>query len=142
MIEMEREEVEAMLQRAPIGRIAFARSGEPYCIPMPFLYWQGALYFRLPLDGRKGEMLAANPQVCFETDEFAADLSAYASVIAEGALVAVTDLGEKAEVRRRTGEKYTSLRGGNRPGHGRPPQPLETLPLRKMEIRALSGRRK
>lgn len=142
MIEMTLPEIERFLDRALIGRICFARDGEPYCIPMPFLYHNGAFYFRLPPDGRKGEMMRANPRVCFEADEYAPDLSDYASVIAEGELIEVTDLDEKAEVRRLTTEKYTRLRGGRRPGHGRPPQPLEALALRKIVVHVLSGRKK
>ena len=96
---------------------------------------------RLPPEGRKGEMMRANPRVCFEADEYAPDLLSYASVIAEGDLVEVTDLAEKADVREATAEKYLRLRG-TRPGHGRPPQPLEQVPLRKVVVRAIAGRKK
>ncbi len=142
MIEMTRQEIIELLEGALIGRIAFARDGEPYCIPMPFLYHRGALYFRLPPEGRKEQMLRANPRVCFEADRHAPDLSDYASVIAEGVMTPVTDLAEKAEVRRLTTEKYQRLRGGNRPGHGRAPQPLEAVPLRKIVVHTLAGRKK
>ncbi len=142
MIEMTREEIDALLSQVLIGRLALARAGEPYCIPMPFLYHEGALYFRLPLEGRKGEMLRANPRVCFEADVFSDDLSDYASVLAEGELLEVVDLQEKASVRETTSAKYQGLRRGNRPGHGRPLQPLELLPLRKLRIDVVSGRKK
>jgi len=142
MVEMSREEVEELLRDAVIGRIAFARDGEPYCIPMPFLYHGGALYFRLPDEGRKGEMMCANPRVCFEVDSFTPDLSEYSSVIAEGELVEVTDLGEKSEARRLSDGKYSRLRAGSRRGNGRPPQPLEALPVRKLVIHTSAGRTK
>lgn len=142
MVPMTPEETQALLDEELIGRICFARDGEPYCIPMPFLYHEGALYFRLPAQGRKGEMMLANPRACFEVDRYAPDLSDYCSVIAEGEMVEVTDLAEKAEVRRLTGEKYLRLRAGHRPGHGKPAVPLADLALRKLVPHTLSGMKK
>jgi nitroimidazol reductase NimA-like FMN-containing flavoprotein (pyridoxamine 5'-phosphate oxidase superfamily) len=100
-----------------------------------------ALYLRLHLSGRKGAILTANDHVCFEVDQFSDDLQEYASVLIEGRLGPVTDLHQKQRVKDANDEKYRRLRGGYRPGHGRA-TPLEALPMQKIHVECISGRRK
>jgi nitroimidazol reductase NimA-like FMN-containing flavoprotein (pyridoxamine 5'-phosphate oxidase superfamily) len=114
--------------------------GRPYSIPLPFCWADRGLYLRVSLTGRKGEILCANDQVCFEVDTFTDTLDQYASVLIEGRLVAVDDLDEKARVKRLNDEKYSRLRNGYRPGHGRA-TPLASLPLRKILVHRISGRK-
>lgn len=142
MIEMTRDEIETMLGQERIGRLSMADpTGRPYVIPLPFCWAQGAMYLRLPLTGRKGQILSANDRVCFEVDTFTDTLDDYASVLVEGRLVPVMDLDEKAGVKRLNEEKYLRLRSGQRPGHGRA-TPLEELPMRKILVESLTGRKK
>jgi nitroimidazol reductase NimA-like FMN-containing flavoprotein (pyridoxamine 5'-phosphate oxidase superfamily) len=115
--------------------------GRPYTIPLPFCWAGGALYVRLPLTGRKGRVLRENDRVCFEADDFTDCLDDYTSVIVEGRLVEVSDLEEKRRVKQANDEKYRRLRGGHRPGHGRA-KPLVELPLRKVVVEQVGGRRK
>jgi nitroimidazol reductase NimA-like FMN-containing flavoprotein (pyridoxamine 5'-phosphate oxidase superfamily) len=116
-------------------------AGQPYSIPLPFCWHEGALYLRLPLTGRKGSVLSQNDRVCFEVDWFTETLDDYGSVLIEGRLVAVSDLEEKARVKAANDGKYRELRNGYRPGHGRS-TPLADLPMRKIFPERLSGRRK
>jgi nitroimidazol reductase NimA-like FMN-containing flavoprotein (pyridoxamine 5'-phosphate oxidase superfamily) len=142
MIEMKSSEIEEMLATARIGRLAMAdATGRPYVIPLPFCWADGALYLRLPLKGRKGEVLRENRQVCFEVDAFTDDLSDYGSVLIEGELIAVEQIQEKARVKAVNDRKYNLLRGGYRPGHGRS-TPLVELPMQKIVPQHVSGRRK
>lgn len=143
MLEMTFAEIDELLDRSLIGRLCMAdrRDGRPYAIPLPFCWTGDALYLRVALTGRKGEVLADNDLVCFEVDDFADDLSDYASVLIEGRLVEVTDLAEKARVKQLNDAKYNRLRRGRRPGHGRA-TPLAELPLRKLLVDRVSGRRK
>ena len=142
MIDMTFDEIERMLANARIGRLCLAGAdGRPYCIPLPFCWWDGALYLRLPLTGRKGNILAGNDRVCFEVDDVSDTMDRYASVMIEGRLVPVTDLAERARVKRVNTAKYERLRDGYRPGHGRD-TPLERLPLRRIVVEQLSGRAK
>ena len=136
------EEIDRFLDDTRIGRLCMAGSdGRPYAIPLPFCWLGGALYVRLPLTGRKGQVLRENDRVCFEADEFTAFLDDYTSVIVEGRLVEVRDLEEKRRVKRANDDKYYRLRGGHRPGHGRA-KPLEELPLRKVVVEQVGGRKK
>ena len=142
MQEMSEDEIHGLLHRSLIGRLCMAdQTGRPYAIPLPFCYIDGALYLRLPPTGRKSAILAHNPNVCFEIDEFTPTLDNYYSVLLEGQLIAVTDLAEKATVKQANTAKYQRLRNGHRPGHGRS-TPLEELPLQKIRIETLSGRKK
>ncbi len=142
MLEMTRDEIDELLGEQRIGRLCMAgRDGRPYSLPFPFCWHAGALYLRVALTGRKGEVLSENDMVCFEVDTFTDALDDYASVLIEGHLVAVDDLAEKASAKRANDAKYDRLRRGYRPGHGRS-TPLEQLPLRKIMVERLSGRRR
>ena len=142
MQDMTALEIERLLDESRIGRLSMAdRAGRPYTIPLPFCYSDGTIYLRLPLAGRKGNVLAENDQVCFEVDHFTETLDNYSSVLIEGRLVEVTGTDEKLQVKFRTDEKYNRLRRGYRPGHGRS-TPIEHLPLRKIIVSSISGRKK
>lgn len=142
MLEMTEYETDRLLDQSLIGRLSMADAqGRPYTIPLPFCWNDGSIYLRLSLTGRKGEVLSENDRVCFEVDEFSDSLDAYASVLIEGRLVEVTDLDEKAQVKSLNDEKYTRLRGGHRPGHGRS-TPLEHLPMRRIAVEQITGRKR
>jgi nitroimidazol reductase NimA-like FMN-containing flavoprotein (pyridoxamine 5'-phosphate oxidase superfamily) len=142
MIDMTREEIAQMFAESLIGRLCMADTdGTPYSIPLPFCWLDGALYLRLPLTGRKGEVLSRNNRVCFEVDAFKGGLEDYASALVEGRLVEVTSLEEKERVKSANDEKYDRLRGGHRPGHGRA-TPLASLPMRKIVVAQLTGKKK
>jgi nitroimidazol reductase NimA-like FMN-containing flavoprotein (pyridoxamine 5'-phosphate oxidase superfamily) len=142
MHEMTSHEIDQLLDEQRIGRLCMAApDGRPYSIPLPFCWAGGALYLRVALTGRKGDILRANDNVCFEIDAFTDTLDDYASVLIEGRLVPVDDLAEKARVKRLNDHKYNRLRNGYRPGHGRS-TPLADLQMRKILVRQLTGRKK
>lgn len=142
MTPMSERDMELMLAEGRIGRLCMAGAdGRPYSVPLPFCWLEGALYLRVALTGRKGQVLAENDRVCFEVDWFTETLDDYASVLIEGRLVEVADVAEKARVRETNAAKYQRLRSGYRPGHGRP-TPIEQVPLRKIIVESISGRRK
>jgi nitroimidazol reductase NimA-like FMN-containing flavoprotein (pyridoxamine 5'-phosphate oxidase superfamily) len=140
MTEMTPAQIDEFLANARIGRLCMATpEGEPYAIPLPFCWHRGSLYLRLPMKGRKGEILLRNPRVCFEVDWFSDTLDEYGSILVEGHLQAVDEFAEKAAVKAANDEKYRRLRQGFRPGHGRQ-TPLEELPIQKIVVSRLSGR--
>ena len=142
MIPMTDRQIDELLDHALIGRLAMASAdAEPYVIPMPFCRLDNFIYLRVPLRGRKGDILQTNDRVCFEVDWFTDQLDDYASVLVEGRLVAVDDVAEKARVRAANDAKYNRLRHAWRPGHGRR-TPLAEVPTRKIIPTAITGRRK
>jgi len=62
------EEIDAILQTAPVCRIALAVGGVPYVVPVNFAVSRRHLYFHSAKAGRKIDMLRSNAAVCFEVD--------------------------------------------------------------------------
>jgi uncharacterized protein len=62
-------EVKKILEQAQVCRLAMVDKGHPYVVPLNFGYQDGALYFHSALEGRKMDVLKADPRVCFEVDE-------------------------------------------------------------------------
>jgi nitroimidazol reductase NimA-like FMN-containing flavoprotein (pyridoxamine 5'-phosphate oxidase superfamily) len=118
-------EVEAFLAEQVVGRIGCHVDGTTYVVPVIYAYADGCVHV-FTVEGRKVEMMRANPSVCFEVDEYDADgRGSWRSVIAEGAFEELR--GDDAErvlallaARfRRDGERRDPTRrprGGSRPG--------------------------
>ena len=101
------KELEEILQKADVCRIAFAVDGVPYIVTMNFGYiWkdQLTLYFHCAKEGKKLELMKKNNMVCFEMDidhelvqsENACDWGMkYRSIVGLGSLESITDEEEK-----------------------------------------------
>ena len=99
-------EIEEILNRAMVCRIAMADGGRPYIVPMNFGYRNRALYFHTGQAGKKIELLRKNPVVCFEAEVDVEVLRsdtacgfgmAYRSVVGSGTAVFVEDAAGKKE---------------------------------------------
>ena len=71
MIRAEKEikdcsEIDGVIRECRVCRVAFARDGEPYLVPLSFGYDGEALYFHTAPKGKKIDCIDANPRVCFE----------------------------------------------------------------------------
>lgn len=64
----ERGELEDVIHRAEVCRLAMVDDGEPYIVPMNFGYRDGCLYFHCAKEGRKLDILKRDPKVCFELE--------------------------------------------------------------------------
>ena len=101
------KELEEILQKADVCRIAFAVDGTPYIVTMNFGYiWKDrlTLYSHCAKEGKKLELMKQNNTVCFEMDidheivraENACDWGMkYRSIVGFGLLESVTDENEK-----------------------------------------------
>jgi hypothetical protein len=101
------KELEEILQKADVCRIAFAVDGTPYIVTMNFGYfWKDKLilYFHCSKEGKKLELMKRNSTVCFEMDtdhelveaSIACDWGMkYRSIVGIGLLETVTDENEK-----------------------------------------------
>ena len=97
-------EIESIIQRANVCRLAFCDKGVPYVVPLCFGYRRGAIYFHSAPEGRKLDMLRSNSLVCFEMDidqELIRSIDGcsmrYRSVIGEGKAAIAEGRIEKAE---------------------------------------------
>jgi len=64
----DRGELEDVIRRAEVCRLAMIDDGEPYIVPMNFGYREGTFYFHCAREGRKLEILRKDPRVCFELE--------------------------------------------------------------------------
>jgi len=99
-----RAEMEALLCGADVCRIAMTDGKEPYVVPLCFGYADGAIYIHSAREGRKIEILAANPVVCIEVDDCSGPIPSenpcswefrYRSVICTGIAEFLDDPAEK-----------------------------------------------
>ena len=114
-------EILSWLREAPVGRLGFADGGEPYVVPLNFGILATAplsLVFHSADTGRKLEMMARNPRVCFEADlpgelvEGGATACrwgmSFRSVMAWGRLERIQDTPEKKAALEALMAKYSS----------------------------------
>jgi nitroimidazol reductase NimA-like FMN-containing flavoprotein (pyridoxamine 5'-phosphate oxidase superfamily) len=64
-IERARQAIERFLESGTLGFLGLARGGQPYVVPLTYVYRKGKILFHCALTGRKLEYLKSNPQVCF-----------------------------------------------------------------------------
>jgi len=62
----DKERIEQIIQSAEICRLAMADGNQPYVVPLNFGYRDGTVYFHSATQGRKIDVLKANPKVCLE----------------------------------------------------------------------------
>lgn len=100
------EEIEAILMRNIVCRIAFSRDNVPYIIPLNYGYKDRIIYIHTGYKGQKIEFLNLNPHVCVEIDDnhkiILADKACrfsmkYESVVATGQAEIVEEENEKKQ---------------------------------------------
>jgi nitroimidazol reductase NimA-like FMN-containing flavoprotein (pyridoxamine 5'-phosphate oxidase superfamily) len=68
-------EMEEILCRAEVGRLALFDGTMPYIIPLNFLYKDGQIVFHCAWEGKKLDIISMNPNCCFEVDEYLGEVS-------------------------------------------------------------------
>ena len=139
-----RKEIEQILRRSTVCRLALIDSGRPYIVPLCFGYDAGVLYFHSAPVGKKIDILKRNGNVCFECDEdtiaVPADTSCgwtmrYRSVIGYGIAGFVEDLPEKRSALDLIMRQYAE---GT---HEYSDEALRKTAVIRVEIRELSGKK-
>jgi nitroimidazol reductase NimA-like FMN-containing flavoprotein (pyridoxamine 5'-phosphate oxidase superfamily) len=75
-------EARNLIVAGKIGRLGCVVKGEPYVVPINYLFGDESIYSH-SLPGRKIEALRANPRACFQVDEIENDFE-WRSAIAYG----------------------------------------------------------
>jgi nitroimidazol reductase NimA-like FMN-containing flavoprotein (pyridoxamine 5'-phosphate oxidase superfamily) len=108
-------EIELLLERMPVGRLAVTTKDGPYIVAVNYLFFEGSIYFHSGLSGRKVEALQADSRVCFMVDEIGPQVlweqgcgisQVYKSVVCFGKAEFVEDPIEKREILERMVQKY------------------------------------
>jgi len=90
------EEARALLRAGKLGRLGCIAEGEPYVIPVNYLF-EGDLIYIHSLPGRKITALRAHPRACLQVDEIK-DAFNWQSVLASGTYEEITDLHERERI--------------------------------------------
>lgn len=140
----DREEIEDILRRSTVCRLAMVDAGRPYLVPLCFGYDAGALYFHSAPVGKKIDLLKKNRTVCFEFDADAIAVPAatscgwtmrYRSVIGYGIAGFIEDPGEKQAALDVIMRQYSEGR------HLYSEETLRKTAVIKVEIREISGKK-
>jgi len=107
---MDPSEIEDLLKRSRVGRLAVLTDEGPYVIPLGYVYEDGKIGFHSSYEGRKVQSFDRDQRVCFEVDEANQELTEYKSVLVFGRIEKTEDREIKLEVLRSLVEKYPTER--------------------------------
>lgn len=140
-----REEIVEIIEKAPVCRLGLCQDNVPYVVPMNFGYRDGCLFLHCAKEGRKMDMIRANPRVCFEIDMDVEVVRAeqpcdwgmkFASVIGFGTASVLEDPEEKKGGLDAIMEHYSS-----KPQHPYPEFYLKHTAVIRVEVEELTGKR-
>lgn len=95
--EMTEEECRDALARESFGRLAMARDGQPYVVPIYYAY-DGHHVYGFSIAGQKIDWMRSNPLVCLEIDERTSPTH-WMSVVVSGRYEELLDTPEFAAAR-------------------------------------------
>ncbi|PLX71356.1 MAG: pyridoxamine 5'-phosphate oxidase family protein [Denitrovibrio sp.] len=110
-------DINDILKKGEVIRIAMVDKGEPYLVPMSFGVREGVIYLHCAKEGRKIDVLRAHSRVSFEVscdtklvkeNQSCGWTYHFRSVIGTGDVVFVKDKAEKLEGLQAIMEKYGS----------------------------------
>ena len=82
MKQLDEGEARELLNKCGVGRLGCIENGEPYVVPINYLFEEGIIYSH-SLPGRKIDMLRTHPRACLQVDDVESDFE-WRSVIAFG----------------------------------------------------------
>lgn len=136
--------IDAVIREARVCRLALAGADGPYVVPLCFGYDGASFYVHCAPEGRKLDLIRADPRACVEIDVVdgmreAADACSwgirYRSVIAFGTASVVEDAAEKRKALERLMAQYS-------PGAcSFPDKSVENVTIIRVEVDSISGKR-
>ncbi|HZS10497.1 MAG TPA: pyridoxamine 5'-phosphate oxidase family protein [Blastocatellia bacterium] len=96
IIQLNPDESRALLRENTLARLGCVAEGEPYVVPVHYLFEGDSIYVH-SLPGRKITALRANPRACLQVDETRNEFQWW-SVIASGSYEEITDPDERERV--------------------------------------------
>jgi nitroimidazol reductase NimA-like FMN-containing flavoprotein (pyridoxamine 5'-phosphate oxidase superfamily) len=100
--EMTIDECYSVLQKSNVGRLACARDGQPYVVPISFAF-DGNYVYGFTTLGQKIEWMRSNPFICLEVDEIMSERQ-WTSLILFGQYEELPDRPEYEQARIRAHE--------------------------------------
>lgn len=111
-----RSQIESIIKKAPVCRIALMDDVYPYILPVNFVLHDNHLYFHTGREGKKIDLLKKNNQVCFEIESDVEIVEAdkpcswntrYRSVIGYGRALFIENEAEKKQALDYLMKKYS-----------------------------------
>lgn len=111
----DREKIEAFLYRGRTGVLGMIDGSFPYAVPVNYIWHKGSIYFHGMGSGKKEEILAQNPLICFTIYEEKGTVidpvpchadTAYMSIMLFGKAEKVNDFAEAATALQILLDKY------------------------------------
>ncbi|MCX9082968.1 MAG: pyridoxamine 5'-phosphate oxidase family protein [Candidatus Methanoperedens sp.] len=62
------EEIESIIEKSNVCRVALSENNSPYIVPVCFGYKDNCLYFHSAMEGKKIDIIKKNNNICFEFD--------------------------------------------------------------------------
>ena len=108
-------EIDELLREEIVGRVGCHVEGLTYVVPVIYAY-DGEAVWIVTVEGQKTQMMRANPQVCFEVDEYAGPGS-WRSVIVQGTFEEL-DADGLAQASALLSVRFAGRGSGRRPSAG------------------------
>lgn len=140
----DKDEIESIVQRAIVCRIAFSENDVPYIVPVNFGIRDDCLYFHSAAEGKKIEIIEQNNRVCFEVDidqEVVRSATPcdwgmkYRSVIGFGKAFLVRNVEEKRKALNTIVEHYSGKPSDY------PESAIGDVAIIRVEIESMTGRK-
>jgi nitroimidazol reductase NimA-like FMN-containing flavoprotein (pyridoxamine 5'-phosphate oxidase superfamily) len=128
--------MERLLSNQKICRMALKDDPWPYIIALDYVYSDGEMYFHFADYGRKMDLIADDPNVSVEVDNFCGDTPDFCTITLMGKLTKVTSRAEK-ETAAQALLNSVNQRGGMRnvaARHGSSDLNMDTLTSRKSAV--------
>jgi len=142
-----KREMESLLERMSVGRLAVTTVDGPYIVALNYIFLEGSIYFHSGVAGRKIEALRADSRVCFLVDDVGPQIlheqgcgisQIYESVMCFGKAEFVEGPAEKRRILERMVHKFVP------PSYPISPmddQNIEKTLVVKILIESMSGKR-
>jgi len=139
------ELIQSVLDEAPVCRLGLCSDNIPYVVPMNFAYRDNVIYLHAATEGKKLDLIKANPLVCFEvehrTELVSSDVPCnwgmrYYSIIGWGNASLTEDPAGKAEALNVIMEKYAGQGDCSFPGDA-----LEKIVVIRISITEMTGKK-
>lgn len=140
----DRREMDEIIRRSSVLRLAMVDGGRPYLVPVCFGYHENALYIHCAPEGRKIDILRQSPLVCFEFDLDASIVRAdkacnwtvrYSSVIGYGVAVFIHDARLKRDALKIIMNQYADAEIHI------PEKAVDTVAIIRIDIMEMTGKR-
>ena len=109
-VTMSHAEVEKLLEKSVVGRLAVSASEGPYIVPLGYVYGNGKIGFHSSRKGRKVECFKKDQRVCFEVDEANPKITRYRSALVFGRIDEAEDREIKLRILKKLVQKYPTER--------------------------------